>query len=450
MDNRYSFLRTAACLALALPAVTFAQQPSQFLSAPVEDSAATAPVAAVASIVKPATPAPSSSLDNLLDRWLDISSFTYANRYRSVFAANGAHSFSQGQERLLADGKFKFDAGGKYGVAFHLSSGRYFNWAYADYMGGGQHQFIDNIIAKSTPLDAHILGSASYPTGFFNSGGGAVYFRQLYLIAQPIKGIEVQFGGLAIEHGVNTEATSYDDDGYMSGERIIVKRPKQLFFSELSYTRGYIGDLYTPNFFARGGRLAQSNYWQIMGRKDFGNRLSVSADYSVTAPEGDPTPTYAANLHTTREALYADVHESKVFDSVRFEAYQRLDALSESVYVFQGGKGYAFTVSRSFAKHGSIDAGIANIDPYYFVYVGNNGVASIVALGVNGDQYGSGQRYFVRPTVKLNHYLSLAATFNHVFDYTSPDPIEQIWNKQYLAAGVVVDVKSLLFHNRAL
>jgi hypothetical protein len=36
----------------------------------------------------------------------------------------------------LVDGALKLDSEGKYEVHFHVSSGRYFNWAYADVIGG--------------------------------------------------------------------------------------------------------------------------------------------------------------------------------------------------------------------------------------------------------------------------------------------------------------------------
>jgi hypothetical protein len=401
-----------------------------------------APAAAGASSRTSATLGSRSTFDRQLDRWLDLRTFDYGNRYRSIFASSGAHGFSQGQEKLIADGKFKFDADGKYGLGFHLSSGRYFNWAYADYMGGGQHEFIDNLEAKSTRRTLGILSQpGAFPDGFFKSGGAQVYLRELFLTAQPVKGVEAQFGGLAIEHGVNTEATSYDDDGYMVGERLSIKRPKQIFLSEVAYTNGYLGDYYVPNFFARGERLAESNYQQILVRKDFGKRLDVSADYTVTTPPGFPT-----HLRTSREGIYADIKESKVVDSVRFEAYQRIDpvtTISAHPFTFAGANGYALTLTRRVGKHFSADAGVADIDADYFVYLGQNTVASIYQLSPNGDQYSQGKRYFVRPTIPLNHYLSLTGYYSHIFDYKS-DGIGQIWNAQALTAGMVVNLKSLL------
>jgi hypothetical protein len=386
------------------------------------------------------------------DRWVDLNTFNYGARYRSTFDSDGAHTFNQGQQRLIADGKFKFDDQGRYGIGFHLSSGRYFNWAYSNFIGGGQGQFINNAEAKMTPYDLYILNILPFTPGFYNSGGANLYLRQAFLTAKPISGVEVQFGGIGINRGVNTEATSYDDDGYMAGERLIVKRPKQLYFNELSYTRAYLGDLYTPNFFARGQRLAISNYWQILGEKDFGKRIAVSADYTYATPEGSPFALDVApfSLKTTREAIYADTHESKVFDSARFEAYQRLnDGQYAPGFPFPAGKGFALTVSRHIKDRFSVEAGVADIDLQYITNLGLNVQAMVLGLTVNGDQYGVGKRYFVRPTIPLTKYLSLTANYSHLYD-TSTGGQGDIWNAQALTAGFVFDAKKFFFHSPAV
>lgn len=406
-----------------------------------------APLAAAASVVATSPQATAITMPGWeikVDRWLDLDAFNYGARYRSVFDQDGAHAFDQGQQRLIADGKFKFDEQGRYGIGFHLSSGRYFNWAYADFIGGGQHQFVNNAEVKMTGEQLYLFNVSPTSPGFYNSGGGQVYLRQLFLTAEPVHGIEFQFGGFAINHGVNSEATSYDDDGYMSGERVTVKRPKQIWLSEVSYTRGYLGDLYTPNFFARGERLSRSNYWQILGRKDFGKRIAVSADYTFTTPEGAPF-----SLKTTREAIFADVHQSKVLDKVRFEAYQRINGgVYAPGFAFSPGKGYAVTLSRSIKKRLYLEGGVADIDLAYVNNLGLNVQAIILGLSVNGDQYGVGKRYFVRPTIPLTSYMSLTGAYSHIYGSNlAAVPTENldIWNAQALTAGVVFDLKKTLF-----
>ena len=378
-----------------------------------------------------------------VERWLDLNSFNYGARYRSTFDENGARSFDQGQQRLVADGKFKFDEKGRYGIGFHLSSGRYFNWAYADFIGGGQHDFINNSFAKMTPFEQYIFTVEPPPAGFYNSGGGQLYLRQLFLAAEPVNGVKFEFGGFGINHGVNSEATSYDDDGYMSGERVSLERPKQFWLSEVSYTRGYLGDLYTPNFFARGSRLSQSNYWQILGRKDFGKRFAVSADYTFTRPEGAPF-----YLKTTREAILVDTRRSKAVDKVRFEAYQRINGgMYGPGFAFPDGKGFALTLSRDFTHRFALDAGIADIDPSYVNNLGVNVQAIILGLTTNGDQYGIGKRYFVRPTIRVGHDVSLVAAYSHLFGDATVSPAGEVdaWNAQSLTAGFQFDIKQALF-----
>ena len=443
MKNSSLLFRTVSCIALAIPSVLAAQEVA--LNAPSDSmlAAGKSEPSAVTSTKQTTTANPVPAWEKDLDRWLDLDTLNYSARYRSVFDADGARSFDQGQQRFIAHGEFKFDEAGKYGIGFHISSGRYFNWAYADFIGGGQTQFIANNTVKMPPSEVFLLNYYPFPQGFFNSGGGQLYFRQFYLQAQPVKGVEFQFGGIAINHGVNTEATSYDDDGYMAGERVSLKHPENVWLNEVSYTRGYLGDLYTPNFFARGDRLAISNYWQILGRKDFGNKLSFSSDYTYTTPE---SATYY--LKIVREGIWVNTKKTKTLDSVRLEAYQRLNqGFYAPGYPFLHGKGYAVTASRSFSHRFAIDAGAANIDHDYGTGLGPNAQAIIFGLTTNGDQYGEGKRYFVRPTIPLNHWISLVGDFSHVYGgkvTTDIGPIP-LWNAQYLTAGLTFDLKKALF-----
>ena len=63
--------------------------------------------------------------------------------------------------------------------------------------------------------------------------------RTLYFAAQPIAGVEGQYGSMYIIKGESTEITTYDEDGYVIGERVSVRRPRHLFFDEMSATVGY-------------------------------------------------------------------------------------------------------------------------------------------------------------------------------------------------------------------
>ena len=122
---------------------------------------------------------------------------------------------------------------------------------------------------------------------------------------------------LDIDRGAASEITTYDYDGYVAGERLLINRPDKLFFDEAAVTYAYLGDLYVPNFFARGERLAHSDYHQFLLRKQIKTRINASFDY-----------TWQNASNTLREAVEARIPEARVVDSVRFEAYERLTGRS--------------------------------------------------------------------------------------------------------------------------
>jgi hypothetical protein len=441
MHYRYSFLRTAACLALVLPAVTFAQQPSQLLSLPAADIAAAAPGSPTVSSAQPATPA-SAGWKPGLDRWIAVKDMTYSMRYRSVFDANNAHEFNQAQERSILDGRFKFDREGRYALAFHASSGKYFNWAYADFMGGGNKQAFALSQAKATPAEkvkfgrAETVDAANYLASQ-SSGGWSFYVRELYADIEPVKGIEFQGGGLDINRGAASEITTYDYDGYISGERLLIKKPSMLFLDEISVTYAYMGDVFVPNLFARTGRFTQSDYHQFLLRKKVRNRVDASFDY---------TWQNAANM--LHEDALVNVKESRVIDSVRIEYYQRLNGIYYpnvphiGTFFRTGGNGYAFTLDKRF-RRGSLEGGVDSVDLQSGALT-QVGVLGVMGMATNGDQYGQGKRYFARPIVKLTPYLDIQGYYTHLYG-TQSDPTQLIWNKQALNVGLVFDIKKLLF-----
>ena len=156
------------------------------------------------------------------------------------------------------------------------------------------------------------------------------------------------------------------------------------------------------------------------------------------------------SLKTTREGIFAHTQESRVFDSVRFEAYQRLNGGSYApgnALPFPDGKGYALTVSRQIEKKALLEAGFANIDLSYTSYIGIDVQAVILGLTVNGDQYGLGKRYFVRPSIPITRSLSLTGNFSHIFDTTAAAKKDSltIWNAQALTVGLVFDARKAFF-----
>ena len=398
---------------------------------------AAAPAAVSTTVSAPALPVP-GSFRARFDRWVTLNEMDFSLRYRSTFDSNNAHEYNQGQQRSIIDGKFKFDQEGRYGIAFHASTGKYFNWAYADFMGGGNEAGFDREFAKATPAQQVAIAAYEGPrqdAQQIASGGWSFYIRRLYLDLEPIDGVEGQYGSLDINRGAASEITTYDNDGYIDGGRILIKRPRNFYFDEASITYAYFGDLYTPNFFARGERLTQSNYHQFLLRKKVASRVDASFDY-----------TWQDASNTYREAAYVKVPEARIVDAVRAEFYERTNEISfRGVQDFVPGKnGYAFTGSKKNIFHRvDLDAGYAHIDQHQAVLTQSESAATLT-MGVNGDSYGMGNRYFVHPTIKLSKCVYATGFYTHLIGtFDIPDQI--LWNKQNLNAGLVFDIKKALF-----
>jgi hypothetical protein len=459
MINCSKFLPVAALLLAsqfcfgqqtALHAIlTDSEAPASSVSAPV--SLPEAPLSLnflVALANEPSTPtatpapavvrndAPPAADQDVLERWLDVKNASFSVRYRNVTDTDGAHEFNQGSQRTIYDGKFKFDAAGKYGLAFHVSSGHYFSWAYADFMGGGLDEATGKIADKLQPDDLSLINTivAEFPfmTAGAESGGWGLYFRRLYFDANPVKQVEFQAGSLDIDRGAGSEITTYDDDGYMAGERIALRDPKHLFFDQVSFSYAYMGDLFQPNFFARAGRMTQGNYRQYMVRKTLFKRIDGSADF-----------TDVQNINTLREAAFVKIPEIKVVDSVRVEAYQRINAPTIYFFQFPRANGYAITGSKTIKKRVELVGGFANIDWAIDVYDYNK-VLAIRGFALNGDGYNNGRRYFMKPTIHITKNLTAGGFYSHMLNYNY-DADGYLWNKVNLQAGFAYDFTDM-FH----
>ena len=395
--------------------------------------------AATAAVVQPVAPSPAPDWKPKFRRWVDLNQMDFSLRYRAVADSNGAHQFNQGQQRSIIDGRFKFDPEAKYSIVFHASSGRYFNWAYADFMGGGNKEAYALEEAKMSPYQYGVFQSIlesgpQFAAQSLLSGGWSFYVRRLYLDLRPVRGIEAQYGSLDINRGAGSEITTYDNDGWISGERVLIKQPSHLFVDEISATWGYIGDLYTPNFFARGSRLGQSNYHQFLLRKAWHKRIDASTDY-----------TWQYGTQTLRQGLAFNVPEIRVADVARLETYQRLNNsfFPGTTFFIRRANGYAVSFDKHFKSKGRLEYGYVDIDPEYTVYT-DAAVAAILGLTSNGDAYGLGKRLYVRPTINVKPYLAVTGYYTHTFDTTVPS-LAEYWNRQALNAGFVFDIKRALF-----
>ena len=363
-------------------------------------------------------------------RWVQVDTFSFSARYRGIRDSEEVHTYTQGQQRSLFEGSLKLDKKAKYTVHFRLSSGHYFDWAYADFAGGGTER-ANQLSIPHLPWADRVDALTSGPMAdHYPSGGFAFYPRQLYFSAEPVDGVIFQYGSLGINRGVNTEITSYDEDGYLAGGRIMLRKPKQLFLDEISVTYAYLGDIFTPNFFGRTERLGQSNYHQFLLRKKVMPWLEVSTDYTHHLTD------------TWREAALVKTKWAKAVDSVRVEAYQRPKAYFVDTDSYNSGSGFAITADKTVRKRVSLQGGFSDIDTNYDVYSasGNN---SIWAFALNGDQYGMGKRPFARATIKVTPYLNVFGFYTHLVDYSYAQQ-GFVWNRMALNTGVQLDFKKLL------
>ena len=272
-------------------------------------------------------------------RWFELQNATLNLRYRFVDTSAGVVTTNQVQYKVTLRGRVKFDKPGRYSLNFGVFTGTKFTSSW-DNTGWG-----------------------------INNAQKNLAFKTLYFAAQPIGGIEFQVGGLYIVKGESTEITTYDDDGYITGERVSLRRPKQLFFDEISVTSAYFVGGTGPGNVPVGVRLphiGESNYRQFLVDKKVGKRAAVSADFTLET-----------GRRTWHQAVNVKLAEMRVVDSIIFEQYGRTNI--DSAY------GFAIFFAKQLTKHFSLSQfGYARIDP-------KNGP-------LNADRFNIGNRAFVTAT----------------------------------------------------
>lgn len=268
-----------------------------------------------------------------LERWFDLQNLTLNLRYRFIDASNGTVVTNQMQHRESIRGCIKFDRSANYTWNFAASTG------------------------------------ARFTSGWNNTGWGIAdaqknfAFKTSYFSAIPIAGVEAQYGGFLFVRGESTEITGYDDDGYLVGQRISVRRPKELFFDEISVTVAYLtGD---PDEIPISERVQylndRPNYGHYLIDKKFGRRAGASLDF-----------TSADGVETWRQGLNLKTPELRVADTVIFEVYERVRRNPD--------QGFAITFDKAVHPKVSMNWGYASIDPL-------NGI-------LNSDRFQIGNRVF--------------------------------------------------------
>lgn len=277
-----------------------------------------------------------------IKRWFEIDALTLSPRYRFVRSRSGVTTNNQAQYQLNVRVRFKFDKKGRYSINAGLFSGS-------------------------------VLNSGWNNTGVGTGDGVTnLYLKQLYFSAKPVKEVDIQFGGIGLNNGENTEITGYDNDAFLMGQRVSVKAPKHVYFDEISVANGYIGDIDKPSVFKRFNRLNESNYHQFLIRKTVNKYVSFSADY-----------TFESGRDTLHQAIKFKLPKGNALDSLLFENYQRLDP----------DRGYGFGIYGDKALHKQFTLG--------------GGFARIDKPMLNADRFPTGKRVYVNALYKFSPEFSL-------------------------------------------
>lgn len=300
------------------------------------------------------TATPAAKRANPFQRWFDFDTISLHTRYRHVSTNSGLGNVDQAQWQVLVKGHFQLDSKAKYRVNWSVNTGPLFTTSWNNTgLGTGLHQ---------TNL----------------------YVKHLYFDAKPAKNLEFQIGGLEFSRGDTTEVIGYDNDGYMTGERVFVRAPKALFFDEIAATAGFVGDLTHPSVFSRFKRhLDNFDYYQLLVRKQATKHVSLTAEYN-----------FFDRRDILREAIKIKDPKRLFFDTLLFESYQRLDP--------QRDAGMHAFAEKVLNKHVTVNCGFASIDRRVII---------------NGDRFPPGKRFYVGALLKLSPVFSLNPVLIHGFGH---------------------------------
>ncbi len=208
--------------------------------------------------------------------------------------------------------------------------------------------------------------------------------RRLWVRAVPVDGLELSAGSFDVLRGETSEIMSYDNDAFMQGYRVSVKRPARAFFDEISVTAGYLGDFSQPNVFKRFKWMDNHNYTQALVAKRVSKIFAASVDW-----------TSIDHVDIVREGVRIGTKDlvPGVIDDVRVQAYQRTDAPT--------GTGVSVEGERMFSTRAMAYGGYAHVDRHNAL--------------LNGDRYGLGHRGYVGGSINLLPELMLAVFYTHAF-----------------------------------
>ena len=324
------------------------------------------------------SPAPLAAKEPPLRRYLDFQQFVISTRYRFIENSANVTTSNHQQYREQIRIRFNVDRKKRVGIVTGLYSGSQFIASWNN-LGPG--------------------------TGTFD--GHNHYMRQLYATVTPLAGVEGQLGGIYVNRGESTEYTSYDDDGYLVGGRVSVRRPKSLYFDEISVTRAALTQTSTPNLWKRWKDFTSPNYTQLLVAKRLSAMTSTSVDY-----------TRALGTDTVRGGVALRFKPKAPLSALRYEQYVRTSTPNRAA-------GFAVTLERPMTKYVRLQGGYTTIDEHY----GN----------LNADRIQRGRRFFAVANVPIKGPLSAS-----VFATRALNSPYTVSNKVRFDAVLAYDVAALL------
>ncbi|MGH7784892.1 MAG: hypothetical protein ACREO5_13750, partial [Candidatus Binatia bacterium] len=260
------------------------------------------------------------------------------------------------QYQFVGKFRFKFDKEGKYSIDTNLATGAAFN----------------------TFWNSTGIGTGTYQKN--------LNLRQLYFDAKPNKAVEVQVGGIYVNYGDVTEAITYDNDSYITGARIQIRAPKQLYFDEISATTASMSDLNRPDIFHRLRHIDDQNYHQFLVRKQFTKAVGVTADY-----------TFQSGIDTLHQAVKIKIPPKHFIDTFLFENYERLDPDQSYGFNIFGEK----KLNKTFTASG--------------------GFADIHIASLNADRFPPGKRVYLTGSARLSREFNLTMLFTQGVGLIAPN-----------------------------
>lgn len=299
--------------------------------------------------------APPKAPEPALRRWFEFQQFVLSTRYRFIGNSADVTTSNHMQYREQVRARVNLDPKKRYTVTAGFYSGSQFiaSW---DNLGPG--------------------------TGEFD--GKDHYMRQLYFSAAPVTGVEGQVGGLYVNRGETTEYIGYDDDGYLVGGRVSVRKPKSLYFDEISVTHGTLGPSTVPNLWKRWDALDTTNYTQVLGAKRFSQMVAASLDY-----------TNYASTDTLRGAIALRFKPKAPLSALRYEQYIRMSDPDSAA-------GFSVSAERPITKWVRLQGGYTTVDEHYG--------------GLNSDRIQRGRRFFALANVPIWGPLSGSFFVTHALD----------------------------------